>query len=91
MYKKFIIPTTLIQSIDSVEGETIEQKIERITTNKEPISDTTQMIYTERNQGVLPDYDIRTDRFEIAIEAMDRVTKSKLTERQKKYRASMVG
>ena len=67
MYKKQQITPSLIHNNESTQGESIEQKIERITTNKEPISDTTQMIYTERNQGVLPDYDIRTDRFEIAI------------------------
>ena len=33
-------------------------------------------IYTEKKDGVLPEYDIRTDRFEIAIDAMDKINQS---------------
>lgn len=69
----------------SVEGETIEQKCKRIENNKEPITDTAPIIWTERSEGVLPCYNIRTDRFEIAIEAMDKVTKSKMAQRDKFY------
>jgi hypothetical protein len=66
--------TTSIDLNQSYEGETIEKKIRRITQNKEPISDGAPLIYTERKDGVQPQYDIRTDRFAIAIEAMDKVT-----------------
>ena len=68
----------------SVEGETIEMKVERITVNREPITDGAPLIYTERKQGVLAGYDIRTDRFEIAIEAMDKVSKSNQAKREEK-------
>ena len=60
------------------EGETIEQKINRVVNNKEPITDGAPIIYTERKAGVQPAYNIRTDRFEIAIEAMDKVAKTNL-------------
>lgn len=33
-------------------------------------------IYTEKKDGVQPEYDIRTDRFEIAIDAMDKINQS---------------
>lgn len=33
-------------------------------------------IYTEKKDGVMPEYDIRTDRFEVAIEAIDKINKS---------------
>lgn len=33
-------------------------------------------IYTEKKDGVLPEYDIRTDRFEVAIEAIDKINQS---------------
>ena len=33
-------------------------------------------IYTEKKDGVMPEYDIRTDRFEVAIDAMDKINKS---------------
>lgn len=72
--------TTLIVN-NSVEGEEIEQKIRRIVENKEPISDAAPIIYTDRKDGVLPAYDIRTDRFDIAIEAMDKVNKTTIAKR----------
>ena len=53
------------------EGETIETKVARIVQNKEPITDGAPMIYTEKSKGVLPEYDIRTDKWEIAQNAMD--------------------
>lgn len=61
---------------ETVEGESIENKMERITTNKEPIKDGAPRIYTERKEGVIAAYNIRTDRFEIAAEAMDKVQAS---------------
>lgn len=33
-------------------------------------------IYTEKKDGVQPEFDIRTDRFEIAIEAIDKINQS---------------
>lgn len=66
----------------SYEGEPLENKIRRILDNKEPITDSAPIIYTERKDGVMPAYNIRTDRFEIAIEAMDKVAKSKLSKRE---------
>lgn len=33
-------------------------------------------IYTEKKDGVMPEYDIRTDRFEVALDAMDKINKS---------------
>ena len=33
-------------------------------------------IYTEKKDGVRPEYDIRTDRFEVAIDAMDKINQS---------------
>ena len=33
-------------------------------------------IYTEKKAGVMPEYDIRTDRFEVALDAIDKINKS---------------
>lgn len=63
------------------EGESIENKVNRILINKEPITDGAPLIYTNRKDGVLPGYNIRTDRFDVAIDAMDKVAKSKLAKR----------
>lgn len=76
MYKQTAIPKTTLQVNKSYEGETIEQKMQRIINNKEPIKDGAPLIYSERKDGVRPEYDIRTDRWEIAIDGMDAVTKS---------------
>jgi hypothetical protein len=78
--------TTLLIN-DSYEGETLEKKIRRIVHNNEPITDGAPRIYTERKDGVKPEYDIRTDRFELAVDATDYITKTKITERKGKLEA----
>ena len=66
------------------EGECIEEKIRRVTQNGEPITDGAPIIFTEKKDGVLPQYDIRTDRWDIALMAMDAVNKAK-TAKSKSY------
>lgn len=78
---------TSINCNESVEGETIEQKIERVVGNNEPITDGAPIVFTERKDGVKPEYDIRTDRFDIAIEAMDKVTKQEVAKRMEGIKA----
>lgn len=87
MYKKQIPSKSTIQRNNSQSGETIEQKMFRVITNKEPIKDGAPLVYTERKDGVKPAYNIRTDRFEIAIDAMDVVSKSITAKRD--YKAQM--
>lgn len=82
MYKLQRTQATSILCNESLQGETLEQKLERITQNKEPITDTTELTYTERKNGVQPEYNIRTDRFEIAIDGMDKVAKAHLAKRK---------
>lgn len=79
-------PTTLRVNKQFV-GETMEQKIRRILNNNEPIDEVAQRIYTERKDGVLPEYDIRTDRWEIATDGMDYITKSNLAKREERLKA----
>lgn len=63
----------IMQVNESQEGEPLEIKIERMMNNKEPMNQPgVGVIYTERKDGVLPTYNIRTDRFEIAVEAANR-------------------
>ena len=81
--KRFkILNKTMIELNDSIEGETIEEKVMRITENNEPITDGAPIIFTDRKDGVLPAYDVRTDRFEVAIDGMDYVAKSNFARRQ---------
>lgn len=64
------------------EGERIEQKVARVIENNEPIKDGAPLIYTERKDGVLPQFDIRTDKWEIAQSAMDAANKAKIAKGQ---------
>jgi hypothetical protein len=68
------------------EGESIEMKVARILDNKEPIEESgSQLIYSNsRNEGVLPETDIRTDRFDVAVEAMDIASKARKAQREDK-------
>lgn len=84
MLKKKIREKTQINRNISVEGETIEMKIVRIMNNNEPIGDGAPLVYTERKDGVMAEYDPRTDRFDVAIEAMDAVSKSITAKRMQK-------
>jgi len=70
------------QTLEFFKGETIEQKVNRIVNNKEPIKDQAPLNYTERKDGINPDYDVRADKWERALETMDAVNKSKLTQRK---------
>jgi len=70
-----------LKSVQKYEGERIEHKVERMLANKEPIKDSLPPIFTERKEGVLPAYNIRTDRWELATEGMDLITKNKLAQR----------
>ena len=66
---------------ESLEGETIENRVRRITLTKEPIEESAPIIYTARKDGTAPQYDIRTDKWEVAIDAMDKVAQQHLTNR----------
>ena len=63
-----------MKAIETFEGEFIEEKVARVVENKEPIEDGAPIIYTERKDGVIPEFNIRIDRWEIAIEAMNNVS-----------------
>lgn len=82
MIRKRIVYHTVLNINNSMEGERIEEKVSRAVNNKEPIEDTAPIIYQERKDGIRPEFDIRTDRFEIAIDAMTAVKRSKVAKRE---------
>ena len=84
MYRKNGLRSSSIVKNDSMEGSTIEQKIERLINNQETIKDGAPLIYTEKSQGILPAYNIRADRFEIALEGVTNVQKSQQAKREEK-------
>lgn len=75
---------TTLDVNQTYEGESIENKVRRITNNREPIKDTAPLIYTERKDGVQPAYDIRTDRFDLALDATDKIAQHHLAKRKAK-------
>ena len=79
--KRIVSYTSPFVNEDVYEGETIETKVERVVNNNEPITDGAPLLYTERKNGVEPAFDVRTDRWDLAVDAMDLVTKDKLAKR----------
>lgn len=82
MYRKPYYAKTTARLNEATEGETIEQKIQRIVSNKEPITDGAPSLYTERKDGIRPEYDIRTDKWEVALEGMEIAHKADLKKRE---------
>ena len=63
-------------------GESIEEKMRRVTQTNEPIDNTAPITYTERKDGVRPEYDFHTDKWEYAQNAMGKVAKTKIAKGQ---------
>ena len=89
MIKKIITNKTSLRRLETREGETIETKVRRIMSNNEPIHDEAPLIYTERKDGINPDYDIRSDRFDFALDAMSKIEKSKRAERENRHKLTV--
>lgn len=68
-------------------GETLIKKIQRILDENEPLTDGAPMIYTPKQAGVRDDCNVRTDKWALAMDAMDRVNNYKLNEYLKKGEA----
>lgn len=81
MRKITIEAKTQLSVNTSYEAEPLEDQLEKLTTQQQPIEATSPIIYTERKEGVKPEYDIRTDRWEIAQEAMEKVHKTDIAKR----------
>ena len=60
-----------IVPIQSYEGEMLETKVKRLEENKEPIKDAAPTAYTNKKDGVLPQYNIRTDKWDLVLDKME--------------------
>lgn len=69
------------------EGESIEKTISRAMAENQPIEGGSPLVYTDRKDGVLPEMDIRADKWDLALNAMDKVNEAKRTEISKKLEA----
>ena len=66
-------------------GERLEVKIKRMAENKEPITEISEPVYGSRADGVQPSTNIRSDRWDAAIDAMDVISKSRVAKRDNKH------
>lgn len=61
---------------NSFRGKWLAEEINKMMENNEPISSTIQTEYTRPEDGVLPQHDIRTDKFDLIQSSMDKATKA---------------
>ena len=69
-----------------VDGTPIEKQIANAMSVQEPIDNTSPIQFTKRSDGVLPDFDIRTDKWDVAQKAMtavaDKVRQNRVSKMQ---------
>lgn len=72
----------IVSKVDTIEGHSIEEEVRHAVACNEPIEGGAPSdLFTERSQGVLPQFDIRTDTWAIAQNAMDKVARSAIARR----------
>lgn len=86
MKKRIVKNTKDLLAVDTTEGEIIEKKIQRIMDEKSPIDDSAPIIYTEKKNGINPAHDVRTDRFDLALEAMEIETKNRIATNEENFK-----
>jgi len=85
MYKQNAKQRTTLKVCKQQEGETIERKMQRMMKNGAEADDVTEMIFTERKDGVIPETDIRHDRWETAVDATTDQSKNHLAKRDERH------
>lgn len=63
---------TQISRNETYSAEPLLVKIRRMAETNEPIAAETTRIYTDKKMGVMAAYDIRADKFDIAMAAQDK-------------------
>lgn len=79
-----ILRSTKLKCNTAYIAESIEDQLRRTIAGGEPIEMISTPLYTDRKDGVQPQYDIRTDRFDIAMNAMDAVSRSHTAKREQR-------
>lgn len=74
----------LIRVNNSKEGKSIEKQIYDAVYNQDTIEMDAPLIYTPKSEGVVPQYDIRTDKWELARQASQKVLEFKLQKEAEK-------
>lgn len=77
-------PKSQINGVKVEEGKSLMEQLRRMLVEGDIPEEEVPIIYTDKGEGVLPGYDIRTDRFEVAREAMEKAKNSEKKERAEK-------
>lgn len=82
--RKVVTPTNGKIKRENVtyEGESIEQMIAKRMNGNEIEIGGKALLYTDRKDGVLPETNIRSDRFDIAMMALDAVERARIARRE---------
>ena len=78
---------TQIEVESGFEAESIEDQVRRMVKNNEPITAISPEIFTNESEGVRPEFDIRTDRFDLALDAMKLIEKQELAKNKEVLKA----
>jgi len=81
-YKNSYYPSTTLRGNERKIAPTLEEKIERMMSNKDSIPNEAPLIYQERGEGVGGSYNIRSDKWEVALDATDIISRNKAVERE---------
>lgn len=76
-----------IQLENTYEAEGLEVKLRKMLENKEPIPEDWVTIYTEKSKGVEPQFNPRTDRWDIAMQTVGKIRYAENAEQTKRLEA----
>lgn len=88
MYKRPSFRKTSITNSSIEVGQMIHDKVKAVIEQGESLQEA-PLIYTDKADGIMAGYNIRTDKWEIAIEAMDKINKVRAAQGEAK-RGKMV-
>lgn len=81
MRKTTVTRTRLLKINNSYEAKSLEQQLRAVMAGEKIETSGKALIYTERKEGVRPETNIKSDRFELAQEAIDYVNKTNIAKR----------
>lgn len=84
-YREISNDKRILRTTESFIGQSLEEKVFQAVNSNAPIEAVAPMVYTERKDGVLPETNIRTDRFDVAQDAMQSISEGIRVNRTKRY------
>lgn len=78
MKKIKIKPTNKLIRNESYQGNTIEKQLREMKNGTVIEFQNKPEIYTARKDGVVPEYDIKTDKFEMMLGATDKLARARI-------------